>query len=97
MTEISVFITHFWFSNLNLDYIIPPIPGVAGIWSLLSGSGLSATTASVGNTHAFGLVGKKEYKGFPASFVKKMIMNKSLADIGGAKELFAKGRFDLYH
>lgn len=55
------------------------------------------TVASVGNTHAFGLVGKKEYKGFPASFVKKMIMNKSLADIGGAKELFAKGRFDLYH
>ena len=29
--------------------------------------------------------------------VKKAIMNKSLVDIGGLKELLAKGRFDLYH
>lgn len=57
----------------------------------------AGTVASVGNTHAFGLVGKNEIKGYPASVVKKMIMNKSLMDIGGVKELLAKGRFDLYH
>ncbi|VTS15581.1 pyridine nucleotide-disulfide oxidoreductase [Streptococcus porcinus] len=55
------------------------------------------TVASVGNTHAFGLVGKSKVKGYPASVVKKSIMNKSLVDIGGLKELLAKGRFDLYH
>lgn len=55
------------------------------------------TVASVGNTHGFGIVGKTEIKGYPASFVKKMIMNKSLYEIGGLKELLAKGRFDLYH
>ncbi len=55
------------------------------------------TVASVGNTHAFGVVGTKKIKGYPASFVKKAIMNKSLVDIGGLKELLAKGRFDLYH
>lgn len=55
------------------------------------------TVASVGNTHGFGVVGKTEIKGYPASFVKKMIMNKSLYEIGGVKELLAKGRFDLYH
>lgn len=55
------------------------------------------TVASVGNTHAFGVVGKNAVKGYPASFVKKAIMNKSLIDMGGLKELLAKGRFDLYH
>ncbi|MGT2933428.1 NAD(P)/FAD-dependent oxidoreductase [Streptococcus catagoni] len=55
------------------------------------------TVASVGNTRAFGLVGKQAVKGYPASVVKKSIMNKSLVDIGGLKELLAKGRFDLYH
>ncbi|XCY67712.1 NAD(P)/FAD-dependent oxidoreductase [Streptococcus iniae] len=55
------------------------------------------TVASVGNTHAFGLVGKAKVKGYPASVVKKSIMNKSLVDMGGLKELLAKGRFDLYH
>lgn len=55
------------------------------------------TVASVGNTHAFGLVGKATVKGYPASVVKKSIMNKSLIDMGGLKELLAKGRFDLYH
>ncbi len=29
--------------------------------------------------------------------MKKIIMNKSLVDMGGLKELLAKGRFDLYH
>lgn len=55
------------------------------------------TVASVGNTHGFGVVGKTEIKGYPASFIKKIIMNKSLYEIGGLKELLAKGRFDLYH
>lgn len=55
------------------------------------------TVASVGNTRAFGLVGKLPVKSYPASVIKKSIMNKSLLDIGGLKELLAKGRFDLYH
>lgn len=55
------------------------------------------TVASVGNTHGFGVIGKLEIKGYPASMMKKMIMNKSLFEIGGFKEFIAKGRFDLYH
>ncbi|KRM96136.1 pyridine nucleotide-disulfide family oxidoreductase [Liquorilactobacillus aquaticus DSM 21051] len=55
------------------------------------------SVASIGNTHAFGLVGKSAVKGYPASFVKKMIMDKSLLETGGVKEMLAKGRFDLYH
>lgn len=55
------------------------------------------TVASVGNTRAFGLVGKLPVKSYPASVIKKSIMNKSLLDIGSLKELLAKGRFDLYH
>ncbi|MHC5268544.1 NAD(P)/FAD-dependent oxidoreductase [Enterococcus sp. LJL98] len=54
------------------------------------------SVASIGNAHAFGLVGKMNVKGYPASFVKKMIMNKSLMETGGVKEVMAKGRFDLY-
>ncbi|KRM05806.1 pyridine nucleotide-disulfide family oxidoreductase [Liquorilactobacillus ghanensis DSM 18630] len=55
------------------------------------------SVASIGNTHAFGMVGTKEIKGYPASFVKKAIMDKALLATGGLKEVFAKGRFDLYH
>ncbi|KRM00328.1 NAD(P)/FAD-dependent oxidoreductase [Liquorilactobacillus satsumensis] len=55
------------------------------------------TVASIGNTHAFGTVGHSAVKGFPASFLKKAIMDKSLFETGGFKEVFAKGRFDLYH
>ncbi|MBM7635648.1 NAD(P)/FAD-dependent oxidoreductase [Streptococcus saliviloxodontae] len=55
------------------------------------------TVASVGNTHALGEVGPAALKGYPASVLKKVIMNKSLLDIGGLKELLARGRFDLYH
>lgn len=56
------------------------------------------TVASAGNTHGFGVVGKgNEVKGYPASVIKKMIMNKSLKDIGDWKQVMAKGRFDLYH
>ncbi|KAF1295608.1 NADH dehydrogenase [Enterococcus sp. JM4C] len=55
------------------------------------------SVASIGNSHALGLVGKTSVKGYPASFIKKMIMNKSLLETGGVKETLAKGRFDLYH
>lgn len=55
------------------------------------------TVASVGNTRAFGEASGHSFKGYPASVLKKMIMNKSLMELGGFKELFAKGRFDLYH
>ncbi|MDN2453137.1 NAD(P)/FAD-dependent oxidoreductase [Lactobacillus sp. UCMA15818] len=55
------------------------------------------SVASIGNTHAFGMVGKSAVKGYPASFVKKAIMDKSLFATGGVKEVLAKGRFDLYH
>ena len=55
------------------------------------------TVASVGNTRAFGEAGGHSFKGYPASVMKKMIMNKSLMELGGFRELFAKGRFDLYH
>ena len=57
----------------------------------------AGSVASIGNTHAFGLVGKTAIKGYPASFVKKAILDKSLLATGGLKEMFAKGRFDLYH
>lgn len=55
------------------------------------------SVASVGNTRAFGLVGSVPVKGYPASFVKKAIMDRSLLETGGVKELMAKGRFDFYH
>ncbi|MER0123687.1 NAD(P)/FAD-dependent oxidoreductase [Streptococcus sp. ZJ100] len=55
------------------------------------------TVASIGNTHALGLAFDKKVKGYPASVIKKAIMNKSLLDMGGLKELLAHGRFDLYH
>ncbi len=55
------------------------------------------TVASMGNTHAFGVAMGMKYYGYPASFIKKMIANKSLVETGGIKELMAKGRFDLYH
>lgn len=55
------------------------------------------TVCSIGNTHAFGVVGKAEVKGYPASFIKKAIMDRSLFETGGLKEALAKGRFDFYH
>jgi NADH dehydrogenase len=38
-----------------------------------------------------------ELRGYPASAMKKIIADRSLLETGGLKELFAKGRFDLYH
>lgn len=55
------------------------------------------SVASIGNTHAFGLVGKTPVKGYPASFIKKAIMDRSLFETGGVKEVLSKGRFDFYH
>ncbi|EOI03048.1 pyridine nucleotide-disulfide family oxidoreductase [Enterococcus moraviensis ATCC BAA-383] len=54
------------------------------------------SVASIGNSHAFGVVGKMEVKGYPASFIKKAIMDRSLFETGGVKEVLAKGRFDFY-
>ncbi|WP_407856976.1 NAD(P)/FAD-dependent oxidoreductase [Enterococcus hailinensis] len=55
------------------------------------------SVASIGNTHAFGVVGKTEVTAYPASFIKKAIMDRSLFETGGIKEVLAKGRFDFYH
>lgn len=55
------------------------------------------SVASIGNTHAFGLVGKTEVTAYPASFIKKAIMDRSLFETGGVKEVMSKGRFDFYH
>lgn len=55
------------------------------------------SVASIGNTHAFGLVGTTEVKAYPASVVKKAITDRSLLKTGGVKEVLAKGRFDFYH
>lgn len=54
------------------------------------------SVASIGNSHAFGEVGKVEVKGYPASVIKKAIMDRSLFETGGIKEVLAKGRFDFY-
>ncbi|MFD1900287.1 NAD(P)/FAD-dependent oxidoreductase [Enterococcus termitis] len=54
------------------------------------------SVASIGNSHAFGEVGKMEVKGYPASVIKKTIMDRSLFETGGIKEMLAKGRFDFY-
>ncbi|EOH92814.1 pyridine nucleotide-disulfide family oxidoreductase [Enterococcus haemoperoxidus ATCC BAA-382] len=54
------------------------------------------SVASIGNSHAFGEVGKMEVKGYPASVIKKVIMDRSLFETGGIKEMLAKGRFDFY-
>lgn len=54
------------------------------------------SVASIGNSHAFGEVGKMEVKGYPASVIKKAIMDRSLFETGGIKEMLAKGRFDFY-
>ena len=55
------------------------------------------SVASIGNTHAFGVVEKTEVTAYPASFIKKAIMDRSLFETGGVKEVMAKGRFDFYH
>lgn len=55
------------------------------------------TVASLGESHAFGVVGKKSVTGYPASVAKKAIADKSLDETGGLKEVLKKGRFDFYH
>lgn len=52
---------------------------------------------SIGEDKAVGMAMGKPYKGYLASALKKMIINKSLLEIGGMKQVFGVGRFDLYH
>ena len=37
----------------------------------------------------------KNLKGYPASFLKKVIENRSLAKIGGVEAMLKKGRFSF--
>ena len=52
---------------------------------------------SIGENQAVGMAMGKPYKGYLASALKKIIIDKSLVEIGGVKQMFAVGRFDLYH
>ena len=48
------------------------------------------TVCSIGNTSAIGVVGTDhEVKEYPASMLKKVIMNKSLMETGGMKEVLS--------
>lgn len=55
------------------------------------------TVASIGNNVGIGNVMGKEVKGYIGSIMKKNIINKSLLEVGNAKTLVKKGRFDYYH
>lgn len=55
------------------------------------------TVASVGDTRGLGTTGGHSLKGYPASALKKIIVDKSLLELGGIKLMMKKGRFDLYH
>ncbi|WP_367341828.1 NAD(P)/FAD-dependent oxidoreductase [Limosilactobacillus sp.] len=55
------------------------------------------TVASVGDTRGLGTTGSLSLKGYPASALKKIIVDKSLLELGGMKLMMKKGRFDLYH
>lgn len=54
------------------------------------------TVASLGNNCGLGTVMGKEVKGYVGSIMKKNIINKSLVEVGNAKTLLKKGRFDYY-
>jgi NADH dehydrogenase len=51
----------------------------------------------VGETKAAGKAMGHGYKGYMASALKKIIIDKSLMETGGLKETLSVGRFDLYH
>ncbi|WP_010630770.1 NAD(P)/FAD-dependent oxidoreductase [Sporolactobacillus vineae] len=53
------------------------------------------TVCSLGRNDAMGQVMGKNIKGYPASFMKKMIENRSLVKIGGVETMLKKGRFDF--
>ena len=52
---------------------------------------------AVGETKAAGKAMGHGYKGYMASALKKIIIDKSLMETGGLKETLSVGRFDLYH
>lgn len=52
---------------------------------------------AVGETRAAGKAMGHGYKGYLASALKKIIIDKSLLETGGVKETLSVGRFDLYH
>ena len=51
----------------------------------------------LGGSQAAGLAMGHAYKGYLASALKKIIIDKSVLETGGIKETMAIGRFDLYH
>ncbi|MDK7137674.1 NAD(P)/FAD-dependent oxidoreductase, partial [Lactobacillus paragasseri] len=52
---------------------------------------------AIGETQAAGKALGVGSKGYLASALKKIIIDKSLMETGGLKETFSVGRFDLYH
>lgn len=59
----------------------------------------AGTVCSLGDNQAIGIVGKKGYKfkGYPASFLKKAIADKSIMDVANFGQVLKVGRFDFYH
>lgn len=53
------------------------------------------TVCSLGMNDAMGQVMGKNLKGYPASFMKKVIENRSLVKIGGVETMLRKGRFSF--
>lgn len=53
------------------------------------------TVCSLGRNDAIGQVMGKNIKGYPASFMKRVIENRSLVKIGGVETMLKKGRFDF--
>ncbi|WP_100486686.1 NAD(P)/FAD-dependent oxidoreductase [Sporolactobacillus pectinivorans] len=53
------------------------------------------TVCSLGKNDAMGQVLGKNFKGYPASFMKKVIENRSLVQIGGVETMLKKGRFNF--
>ncbi|RYL94127.1 NAD(P)/FAD-dependent oxidoreductase [Sporolactobacillus sp. Y61] len=53
------------------------------------------TVCSLGRNDAMGEVMGKNLKGYPASFMKKVIENRSLAKVGGVETMLKKGRFSF--
>lgn len=51
------------------------------------------TVCSLGKNDAMGQVMGKKLRGYPASLIKKVIENRSLAKIGGVETMLKKGRF----
>ncbi len=52
---------------------------------------------AIGESKAAGKALGHGYRGYLASALKKIIIDKSLMETGGIKETLAVGRFDLYH